>query len=120
MACNFGHTHHARILRHFDLLVENIDDLVDVLMAQAVLVAIFHKALAGVDHEDTAAARGVFLIEDDNTGWDAGAVEQVGRQADDALDIPFADDVPADIAFGIATKEDAVWQNHRAFPGAFE
>ena len=52
-------------------------------MAQAVLVAILHKALAGVDHEDTRAARGVFLIDDDDTGGDAGAVEQVRGQADD-------------------------------------
>ena len=89
-------------------------------MAQAVLVAILHKALAGIDHEDAAAARGVFLVEDDDTGWDAGAVEQVGRQADDALDVPFADDVPADVAFGIATEEDTVRQNYRAFAGAFE
>src|SRR6266567_2542452 len=120
VGCNFGHTHHARIFWELDLLVEHIDDLVDVLVAQSVLVAILHKALAGIDHEDTGAARGVFLIEDDDTGRDAGAIKQVGRQADDALDIPLADDLRADLGLGIPAKEDAVRQDHRAFPRAFE
>src|SRR5205823_5915488 len=104
----------------FELLVEHIDNLVDVLVAQAVLVAIFNKALAGVDHEDTAAAGSVFLIDDNNAGRDAGTVEQVGRQSNDALDVPFADDVPSNITLGIATKENTVRQDHRAFPAAFK
>ena len=40
---------------------EDVDDLVDVLLAQAVLGAILHEALAGVDHED-APARRVLLV----------------------------------------------------------
>jgi hypothetical protein len=59
-------------------------------MAQTVLVAILHKAPAGIDHEDTGAARGIFLID---AGGDAGTVEQVGGQTNDALDVSFADDV---------------------------
>src|SRR6266516_224721 len=118
--CNFSYTHHARILRQFDLLVEHIDDLVYVLVAQTVLVAILYKALAGIYHEDACATRGVFLIDDDDTGGIAGAVEQVGGQTNDALDVPFADDVRADVGLGITTEEYAMRQNYRAFPGAFE
>ena len=32
-------------------------------------------------------ACGVLLVEHDDAGGDAGAVEEVGRQADDALDV---------------------------------
>ena len=72
-------------------LVEDIDDLVDVLLAQAVLGAVLHEAAAGVDHEDALAGVGVLLVDDDDAGGDAGAIEQVGRQADDALDVSLAD-----------------------------
>ena len=47
---------HARVLGNFEPLVEHIDDLVDVLRAQAVLGAVLHEAAAGVDHEDALAA----------------------------------------------------------------
>ena len=80
-------------LGDFDLPGEGVHDLVDVLRAQAVLVAVLDEALAGIDHEDALAAGGVFLVQHDDAGGDAGAVEQVGRQADDALDIAPPDDV---------------------------
>jgi hypothetical protein len=68
---------------------EGVDDAVDVLRAQPVLVAVLDEALAGVDHEDALAARRL-LVQHHDAGRDAGAVEQVGRQADDALDVPCA------------------------------
>ena len=40
-----------------DLLVEGRDDLVNILFPQAVLVAVLHIAVAGVDHENAAPAR---------------------------------------------------------------
>ena len=76
---NFNYTYHARIFRQFDLLVEDIYDLVNISMTQTVLVAILYKTLAGINHEDTTASCGVFLVENDNTGRDASTVEQVGR-----------------------------------------
>ncbi len=72
---DFGCTHHTRIFRHFKLSIEHIDDFMNVLMAQTVLVAILHKALAGVDHEDTLAARGILLVEHKNTSRDACAIK---------------------------------------------
>ena len=53
--------HHAGVARHVDLLGEGVDDAVDVLLAQAVLVAVLDEALAGVDHEDALAA-GAFSL----------------------------------------------------------
>ena len=58
----------------------------DVLGAQPVLVAVLHEALAGVDHEDAGAGVGILLVDNDDAGGDARAVEEVGGQADDALD----------------------------------
>ncbi len=57
----------------------------DVLFAQAVLVTVLDEALGGVDHEHTFAGGGVLLVEHENAGGDAGAVEEIGGQADDAL-----------------------------------
>jgi hypothetical protein len=53
---------------------------------QTVLVAVLHVALAGVDHEYALTADRTFLVQHQDAGGDAGAVEQIGGQADDALD----------------------------------
>ena len=80
----------------------------------------FMKPRAGVDHEDALAGVGVFLVDDDDAGGDAGAVEQVGGQADDALDVALADQVAADVGLGIAAEQHAVRQDAGAFAGALE
>ena len=92
----------------------------DVLGAQAVLGAVLHEALAGVDHEDALAGVGVFLVDDDDAGGDAGAVKEVGGQADDALDVALADEVAADVGLGVAAEQHAVRKDARAFAGALE
>jgi hypothetical protein len=46
------HTNHAGVFRDLKLTSEGIDDLVNVLLTKAVLVAVFHEALGGVDHVD--------------------------------------------------------------------
>ena len=43
---DLGQRHHAGVARDVDLLGEDVDDLVDVLLAQAVLGAVLHEALA--------------------------------------------------------------------------
>ena len=65
-------------------------------------------------------ACGVLFVEHDDAGGDAGAVKQVRRQADDALDEALRDDVLADLGLGIAAKQDAMRQNDRALAGALE
>src|SRR5688572_4952327 len=83
---------------------KNIHDLVQVALAETVLVAVLHEAFGGTNHEDAFAASGVFLVEYKDARGDAGAVKQVGRKADDALEIAGADELGADHGLGIASK----------------
>ncbi len=106
--------HHAGVARvAFILPGEGVHDLVDVLLAEAVLLAVLHEALGGIDHEDALAGGGVFLVEHQDAGGDAGAVKEVGRQADDALEVAGADELLADDGLGIAAEEDAVREECR-------
>ena len=65
----------------------------EVLLAQAVLRAVFVEALAGINHEDALAGGGVFLVEHDDAGRDARAVKEIGGQADDGLEVAGADEL---------------------------
>ena len=82
---DLGQGDHAVVLRHLGKACEGIDNPVNVLVAQAILVAVLDKTLRRIDHENALAGAGVFLVEDDDAGRDAGAVEEVRRQADDPL-----------------------------------
>ena len=103
--------HEARVTGDLGLPGEGVHDPVDVLLAQAVFVAVLDEALGGVDHEDALAGGGIFLVEHQDAGGNTGAVKEVGRQADDALEVAGADELPADDGFGIAPEEDAVGQD---------
>ena len=65
-------------------------------------------------------AVGVLLVEHDDAGRDAGAVKEVRRQADDALEVAALDELLADDGLSIAAEENAVRQNARAFAGALQ
>jgi hypothetical protein len=99
---------------------EGVDDFVDVLCTQAVLVAVLDEALAGVHHEDAFAARSAFLVQHDDAGGDAGAVEQVGRQADDALDEALFEEARADASLCPSAEQHAVRQDDSRFASALE
>jgi len=81
-------TDHARVFREFQPAIEDIDDLVDVHSAKAVLGTVLQETRAGVDHEDPLAGVRVFFVDDDDAGWDAGSVKEVGGQTDDSVDRP--------------------------------
>ena len=83
------------------------------------LLPSLRKPLRGVDHEDALAGVGVVLVQHDDAGGDAGAVKQVRRQADDALDVARADDLAADGGLGPAAEEDAVRQDTAPLPVLF-
>src|SRR5690606_9435741 len=59
-----------------------------------------------------------FLVEDEDAGGDAGAVEQIGGQTDDALENAGADEVLADGGLGVAAEKDAVGQDAGGLGGA--
>ena len=119
-ALYLGPRHHARVARHLELPIEHVHDAVDVLGAQAVLVAVLDEAPTGVDHEDAAVDAGVLLVDDQDARRDAGAVEEIGGQADDALDEAAPDEVAANVRLPVATKEDAVGQDDRALSSALQ
>ena len=62
----------------------------------------------------------MLLVEHDDAGGDAGAVEEIRGQADDALDDAALDEVAADDGLGIAPEQHAVRQDAGAFAGALE
>ena len=80
---------------HFLLPVEDVDDLVDVLRAKPLLGAVFHQSVAGVDHEDAAPGCRAFFVDHHDARGDARAIEEVGGQADDALDVAALQDLLA-------------------------
>ena len=108
---------HAGIVRSVSLPGKGIDDAVDVLLAQAVLVAILDKSLAGINHENTPASSGILLVEHQNTGRDAGAIEEVGWQADDPLENTGTDKLLTNDSLGIAPEEHTMRQDTGTFTG---
>jgi len=110
----------ARVFREAELAVEDVDDLVNVLAAQAILRTILLEAGARVDHEDAVALCRVVLVDDDDTRGNARSVEEVRGQSDDPLDVALADEVAADVGFGVAAEERAVGQDAGAFARALQ
>ncbi len=98
---------------------EGVHDAVNVLLAQTVLVAVLDEALAGINHKDALAGGSVFLVEHEDARRDARAVEQIGRQADDALQIAGADELFTDHRLGVAAEQDAVRQDAGGFALTF-
>ncbi len=92
----------------------------DVLLAEAVLVAVLDEALRGIDHKDALASGSAFLVEHDYAGRGARAVEKVRRKADDAFQVTTLYKVAADGTLCTTTKQHAVREDARAFAGAFE
>ena len=118
---NFRDGHHAGVAWvAFILAGEGVDDLVEVLLAEAVLRAVFLEALRRINHEDTLAGGGVFLVKHKDAGGDAGAVEEIGGQADDGFQVTRADELLADDGLRIAAEEHAVRKNAGAFARAFQ
>ena len=112
--------HEARIAGQLQLAGEHIDDLVDVALPQPVLGAVLDETLAGIHQEDPLAAAGRALVDHQDAGGDAGAIEEVGRQAYDPLDQTPLDQVLADLGFGVAAEQHAMGKDATASAGALE
>jgi hypothetical protein len=108
---DLGQRDHAAVPLSISIwLGEGIDDLVNVLARRRFLLPSFTKPLTGVDHEDARAGRGRVPCQHHDAGGDAGAVEQVGRQADDALDVALPQSFSRMVGLGIAAEQHAVGQ----------
>ena len=117
---DFGDGDHAGVTRiGFVATIEGVDDAMNVLLTQPVFVAVFDKALGGVDHKDALSGGRVFFVQHQNTSRDAGAVEQVGGQANNSFEETRFNQFLADDRFGIAAKQDAVRKDACAFAFLF-
>ena len=110
--------HHAGVARRINLLVEGVYNAVDVLLAEAVFVAVLDEVFGGVDHEDALAGLGVLFVEDNDASGDACAVKQVGGEADDTFQVARPNELLANDSLGIASEKHAVRQNTRGLPAA--
>ena len=80
--------------------------MVEILVAQPVLVLAVLKFAAGVDKEHVGRRLG--LVEDGDGGRDARSVEEVGRESDDGLDEVLLDGLLADFSLAGAAEQHAV------------
>src|SRR5450830_1433538 len=118
---DFFKTHHASVTWLAVVLAgEGIDDFMNILLTQAILGAVLDETSASVEHKDAFAARRMFLVDNNNAGRDTSAVEQVGRQADNAFDIAVANQLTADFSLSITTKQYAVRQDAGGFALTFQ
>ena len=92
----------------------------DIHIAQPVLGAVLHEAAAGVDHENALTRLGILLIDNHDASGDTSAVEEVGGQADYALDVALTHQVAANVRLGVAPEQHAVWQDAGTFTRALE
>ena len=101
--------------RHLGESLEGVDDLLDVLGQQVVLRPALEVLAVGVDEQHLALALGrlaavvaLALAQHQDAGRDAGAVEQVGGQADHGFQQVGLDHRGADGALLAAAEQHAV------------
>jgi CRISPR/Cas system-associated endonuclease Cas1 len=85
-----------------------VHDLVDVFRAQMVLRLAFAVFAVGVDEQHVVAGGRACLVEHQNAGRNAGAVEQVAGQADHGFQVAAVDEVFARLALFAAAEQHAV------------
>ena len=79
-------------------------------VAEPVLVLAVLVLAAGVDEQHVGGL--LALVEDQDRGRNAGAEEQVGRQADDGIEQVLLDQLLADLALRAAAEQHAVRHDH--------
>lgn len=100
VAADFVATHFARIAHLCTTFAIGVGDFLDVAGTEAVLLALLDKTLAGIDDEN-ALITAVFLQDHDERG-DARSEEDVGRQADDGVDVVFLNELGANLSFSLS------------------
>ena len=96
------------VLFYFLALTIGVNNLLDMLRTELVLCLDLLKLLAGINKQDVVILLTAFL-EHQDTGRDACAIEDVGRQTDDGIHIVlFLNEETADYTLGIATEQHAM------------
>ncbi len=85
--------------------IEDSRDFIHVTLTQTVLVAVLYEITARVNHDDAVALVGVLLVDNNNAGWNARAVEKVYGQTDDTFDKATVDEWLAYSSFGVSAEE---------------
>src|SRR6516164_2793615 len=101
---DLGKRNQAGVLLDFDLIVEGIHDLMDVLLPKTILIAVLQEALACINHENAFACGSILLVQHHNARRNASSIKEVRRKTDDALDVSSSNDFPSDIRFDIAAE----------------
>ena len=117
---NLSNRHHSTVFFYFNLFIEYIYNLVNILLTQAVFVTVFYKTFRGVDHKDAFAVVGVFLIQHNNAGRDTGAIKKIRRQPNDAFNVSPVNNIFADLGLVMSAKQHPMWQNHRTLTFTFQ
>ena len=96
------------------LLVKRRNDSIDITFTQTILVAVLNVPTAGINHKDALSVCSAFFINHEHAGGYAGAVKQICRKADDALNPMLLDNSLSDGGFCVPTEEDSMRQNNRS------
>ncbi|CAB0686084.1 hypothetical protein FRC0061_00747 [Corynebacterium diphtheriae] len=101
--------HDLSEVRYVNAVTHGIDDALDVAGTQVVVLTLLNKALRGVDEQHVIVV--ALLLEHHDDCRDTGAVEDVGRQANDGVDVVGLDEIAADVGLRAATEQHAVRQD---------
>ena len=71
--------HKLGIMRHIMTSIPCVHNALDILLAQAVFVAVFHKSVFGIDKENAFAVGSTLLVNQDNRSRYACAEKDIGR-----------------------------------------
>ena len=96
------------------LLIKRRNDSIDISFTQTILVAVLNVPTAGINHKDALSVCSSFFINHEHAGGYAGAVKQVCRKADNALDPVLLYNCFSNSRFGISTEQNTMRENNRS------
>ena len=86
------------------LLIKRRNDSIDITFTQTILVAVLNVPTAGINHKDALSVCSTFFINYEHAGSYAGAVKQVCRKTDDALNPMLLNNGSPDSSFRVSTE----------------
>ena len=107
--------HKPRIARYLFPCRECPHDLLNILFPQPILISVLFEATAGINDKYALTLICIFFVNDHDAGRNASAIEQVCREAHNALDISLVKDCFADILFRISSEQYPMGHNNSRF-----